>query len=89
MASFCRTRTSRSYQPGFADDSNASTYWWRGSVESAAEWQIIFKTTDERYDELEAHLRSRHDYDVPEILRTPVVAGNPAYLSWLTAETSS
>ncbi len=67
----------------------ASTYWWRGSVESAEEWQIIFKTTDVRYDELEAHVRSRHEYEVPEILRIPVVAGNPAYLSWLTAETTS
>jgi uncharacterized protein involved in tolerance to divalent cations len=24
---------------------------------------------------------------VPEILSTPVVAGNPAYLEWLTTET--
>jgi periplasmic divalent cation tolerance protein len=36
---------------------------------------------------LEEHLRSHHGYDVPEILCTPVTAGNLAYLEWLSAET--
>ncbi len=65
----------------------ASTYWWEGKVESAQEWQIVFKTTADRYQELEAHLLARHGYDVPEILCTPVTAGNPAYLAWMTEET--
>ncbi len=64
-----------------------STYWWQGAVESAEEWQVLFKTTTDRYAELEAHIRSHHSYQVPEILCTPVSAGNTSYLSWLTAET--
>jgi periplasmic divalent cation tolerance protein len=65
----------------------SSTYWWEGKVETAQEWPITFKTTMDRYPALEAHIRGHHSYDVPEILCTPVVAGNPAYLEWLTTET--
>jgi periplasmic divalent cation tolerance protein len=64
-----------------------STYRWQGAVETAQEWQVVLKTTRERYPALEAHLRDRHGYEVPEILCTPVIAGNPAYLRWLTEQT--
>jgi periplasmic divalent cation tolerance protein len=65
-----------------------STYWWQGRLETAEEWQILFKTTTHRYPALEAHIRQHHSYEVPEILCTPIVAGNPAYLDWLSAETA-
>ena len=65
----------------------ASTYWWEGRIETADEWGVVFKTTGERYPALERHIRERHSYDVPEILCTPVSAGNPAYLQWVSAET--
>jgi periplasmic divalent cation tolerance protein len=64
-----------------------STYWWEGKVETAEEWYVGFKTTAERYPALEAHIREHHSYDVPEIVLMPIVAGNPAYLEWVTTET--
>jgi Uncharacterized protein involved in tolerance to divalent cations len=64
-----------------------STYWWEGKIETAEEWQVVFKTTVERYAALEENIRTHHSYDVPEILCTPVTAGNPAYLEWVTTET--
>lgn len=64
-----------------------STYWWEGTVETAEEWQVIFKSTMDRYPALEEYLRAHHSYDVPEILCTPVIAGNPDYLAWLTEHT--
>ncbi|WP_244945275.1 divalent-cation tolerance protein CutA [Couchioplanes caeruleus] len=64
-----------------------STYWWEGKVEAAEEWRITFKTTTARYAALERHIREHHSYDVPEILCSPVTAGNPEYLEWLDAET--
>ena len=33
-------------------------------------------------------MRSQHSYDVPEIITTPVAGGNPAYLAWISAETT-
>jgi periplasmic divalent cation tolerance protein len=65
-----------------------STYWWQGAVEQAEEWMLVLKTTEQRYPALEAHLRGAHPYDVPEIICVPVTAGNPAYLSWIAAETA-
>lgn len=64
-----------------------STYWWQGAVENAQEWVVTFKTTRDGYPALERHIRERHPYDTPEILATPILAGNPAYLAWVSAET--
>lgn len=38
-------------------------------------------------DELVAHIVANHDYDVPEVVATPVVAGSADYLSWVVSET--
>ncbi|MFF5935906.1 divalent-cation tolerance protein CutA [Streptomyces sp. NPDC012508] len=65
-----------------------SVYHWRKAIETEEEWQVLFKTTAARYDELEAHLLAAHDYDTPEILATAVVRASAAYLAWLEAETS-
>jgi periplasmic divalent cation tolerance protein len=65
-----------------------SVYRWEGAVETATEWQVLFKTTVSRYPALEAHLRAAHDYDVPEIIATPVVSGGADYLAWVDAETA-
>jgi periplasmic divalent cation tolerance protein len=66
-----------------------STYRWQGVVETAQEWQVIFKTTTARYSVLAEHIRSNHSYEVPEILCLPVVDGNPAYLRWVAEQTES
>jgi periplasmic divalent cation tolerance protein len=65
-----------------------STYWWEAKVESAEEWQVVFKTEFGRYPALEEHIRTHHSYDVPEILCTPVITGNQTYLDWVSAETA-
>jgi periplasmic divalent cation tolerance protein len=64
-----------------------SSYWWRGELETATEWLVIFKTTAARYPALEAYLLAHHPYEVPEVVCLPIVAGNPAYLRWLADET--
>lgn len=65
----------------------SSTYWWNGAVETAAEWQLLLKTTAARFEELRAHLEAEHAYETPEIIATPIVAGSPAYLDWVNRET--
>lgn len=61
----------------------SSTYRWKGTVESASEWQCQIKTSADRYDDVEAAIRTHHPYDVPEIIALPIVQGNAAYLEWL------
>ncbi len=64
-----------------------SVYRWQGRVDEATEWLVLFKTAADRSDALVEHVRSRHSYDVPEIIVTPVTGGDPGYLAWLRAET--
>jgi len=66
----------------------ASTYWWRGQVESATERICILKTTALRSEELMARLRREHTYDNPEIVAIPIVGGSPDYLTWIARETA-
>ena len=65
----------------------ASTYWWEGGIERAEEWLVLLKLPAARLGELTAFLTERHSYDEPEIVALPIVAGSPAFLSWLTEET--
>jgi periplasmic divalent cation tolerance protein len=64
-----------------------SVYRWQGAVETADEVPLLIKTTAARYAALEAGIRARHPYEVPEIIALPIAAGLPAYLQWLTDET--
>lgn len=64
-----------------------SVYRWQGEVVTEREWQVLFKTTAVRFEELAEYLRTEHDYETPEIIATPVTHGDPAYLSWVGDET--
>ena len=65
-----------------------SVYRWDGAVQTDQEWQVLFKTSAPRYEALEAYVREVHDYDVPEIIATPVVRGGADYLAWVAEETA-
>jgi periplasmic divalent cation tolerance protein len=66
-----------------------STYWWEGKVEAATEFYVVFKTRAELADRLTDHLKSVHSYDTPEVVVTPIIGGNPAYLAWVSEETAT
>lgn len=61
----------------------ASTYRWQGGVERAQEWYCHLKTTAGRLPALIARVRELHTYEVPEIVATAIVGGDPAYLRWI------
>ncbi|MFC4589332.1 divalent-cation tolerance protein CutA [Sphaerisporangium corydalis] len=67
----------------------ASTYWWEGEVQRSDEWLLFMKTTSDRFDDLAAHVRGLHSYEVPEIVAVPLVAGTADYLEWIKRETNS
>jgi periplasmic divalent cation tolerance protein len=64
-----------------------STYWWKGEIETAQEWQVLMKTTAARYADLETRIRANHSYEVPDIVATEIAAGSADYLSWIENET--
>ena len=63
-----------------------SFYRWEGRQEEAREVPVLIKTTRERYPELEAAIRGRHPYSVPEIIAWPIEQGSAAYLDWVERE---
>lgn len=66
-----------------------SFYRWDEAVHDDPEWRLEVKTTAAVVDRLIAHIREQHSYDVPEVIATPITAGNPDYLSWLDDETAA
>jgi periplasmic divalent cation tolerance protein len=65
-----------------------SLYHWRGEIETAHEVPVAIKTRAARYPAIEAAIRARHPYELPEILAVPVVHGLEPYLAWIDAETA-
>jgi periplasmic divalent cation tolerance protein len=66
-----------------------SFYRWKGRAEQATEHPVLIKSTTERYAELEAAIRERHPYELPEIIAWPIAAGLPEYLSWVEGEVAA
>ncbi|TCP49299.1 periplasmic divalent cation tolerance protein [Tamaricihabitans halophyticus] len=64
-----------------------SVFRWESAVQTEQEWRVEIKTAADRLTELTEHLRARHNYDVPEIIATPIVGGSADYLSWVVDET--
>ena len=66
----------------------ASTYRWKGTVETAQEWLCLAKTTAGRYPALAAHVRANHPYETPELTATPITDGGADYLAWIAEATA-
>lgn len=64
-----------------------SVYRWHNEIEHTTETPLMIKTTSARYPALEAALRARHPYGVPEIIALPVTHALPDYLAWVDAAT--
>ena len=64
-----------------------SMYHWRGAIETAQEVPVTAKTRGDLFEDVAAAIRSRHPYELPEILAVPIDDGLPDYLAWIDAET--
>jgi periplasmic divalent cation tolerance protein len=66
-----------------------SRYWWKGRVESASEWMVLFKTVLKHVEELLQFLKASHPYDVPEVVELDVLRVDPDYFGYLAATVAS
>ena len=64
-----------------------SIYRWKGEVKREPEWVLLVKTRSALFEKIEALIRERHSYELPEILQLPVSGGSPDYLRWLLEAT--
>ncbi|MFJ5785447.1 divalent-cation tolerance protein CutA [Streptomyces hydrogenans] len=66
-----------------------SVFWHLGEYGTGEEWQILLKTTTDRYPELEAYLLEAHPWDNPEVCAVPIVSGAERCKEWIRDSVSS
>ena len=66
-----------------------SFYTWEGAVQNEAEYRVLCKTTDMRYEELEKAIREMHSYDLPAIHAFPFAHVSREYGEWIANETEA
>lgn len=66
-----------------------SVYRWKGDICRDKELRLTIKTRRDCYKALESHIRSRHEYELPEIIMLPIEGGLEDYLGWITQNTLS
>lgn len=63
-----------------------SIYTWQGEFHNEEEWQLVIKTDLAKFETLEAKIREKHSYEVPEIIALPLVTGSAPYLQWMSEQ---
>lgn len=66
----------------------SSFYAWNGEVHKDQEHLLMIKTRSACFDALQAAILENHSYEVPEIVQIPIQRGLPAYLDWVSENTS-
>jgi periplasmic divalent cation tolerance protein len=66
-----------------------STFWWKDALERTNEIRLQAKAPQDNISAIMAAIEAHHPYEVPEIIVTPILDGNPSYLNWIGDETQS
>jgi periplasmic divalent cation tolerance protein len=66
-----------------------SLYRWEGEIRRDSETVLILKTREELLDDLIDAVRELHAYHCPCVAAWPITAGNPDFLRWIEAETTT
>ncbi len=66
-----------------------AVYWWDGKVNQEGEVALLLKTRAALVEALTARLRELHPYECPCVVALAIDGGNPAFLSWIAAETGA
>ncbi|MFA5084903.1 MAG: divalent-cation tolerance protein CutA [Candidatus Omnitrophota bacterium] len=61
-----------------------SKFWWKGKLDSAAEFTVMMKTVTSNFKKIESEIKRVHSYEIPEIIAVPIVAGSGDYLDWIS-----
>jgi periplasmic divalent cation tolerance protein len=64
-----------------------SIYRWEGTVQDETEARVALHTRSSLVPTIVERADRNHPYDVPCVIALPIIAGNPAYMAWVLAET--
>jgi periplasmic divalent cation tolerance protein len=65
-----------------------SVFAWQGSVHNRQEFQVLFKTTSERYPAVEQAIRDMHSYELPAIHAVGFDHISEPYAAWIETNSS-
>lgn len=65
-----------------------SVYEWQGTIESDKEYRVLFKTTADCYEPLEAAILELHSYDLPAITGFEMSHVFEPYAEWVAENTA-
>lgn len=65
-----------------------SFYIWHGSVQNEKEFRLLFKTTDERYQAVEAAIKELHSYELPAIHAFALEHVYAPYAAWIESNSA-
>ena len=60
-----------------------SIYRWEGKLCRDAEFLLVIKSVEEKFEAIRKRIRLMHTYQVPEIIAVPITDGDADYLAWL------
>lgn len=60
-----------------------SVYHWQGKIMQDEEVLLLVKTRADLLPQVEELIRSKHVYQVPEVIALPITAGSADYLHWM------
>ena len=63
-----------------------SLYRWKGEVHETAEYTVVFKSLEERFDALRRMIREQHSYQLPQIIALRIDLGDRDYLAWIAEQ---
>ena len=63
-----------------------SSYWWKGKIVNAQEFQLILKTKPENFAKIEKVIKKLHTYELPEIISININKAGKDYLNWISRE---
>lgn len=66
-----------------------SIYRWQGVVYDEQEARVALHTRAALIPRIVAAANEQHPYEVPCVIATPVISGNPDYIQWVLDETIS
>ena len=65
-----------------------SVFWHQGEFGQGEEWTVSFKTTNERYSDLETHIIAHHEWTNPEVTAVTLARASAAYVEWVELVTA-
>lgn len=63
-----------------------SSYWWKGKIVNAKEFQLVLKTKAENFEEIEKVIKTLHTYELPEVISINIEKAGKDYLKWMDKE---